>query len=86
MNSAVSNMLGLGNSYAGTGSQQISDLLGIQGANLDEREQLLNAVPQYYENAVAPLMPAYDFFQTMLQDHWNSDKQDTVVPASKRGK
>jgi hypothetical protein len=83
----------LGDSYGNAGSQRVSDMLntaqgynnlsdsygGLLNANLSEREQLLNAIPQYYQNAAAPMSAPYDFLQTMLQDHWNSDKKDTLV-------
>lgn len=78
------------NSLMGAGSQRINDWLnisqgygGLHGANLAEREQLLGAIPRYYENAAAPMMPAYDFLKTMLEDHWNSDKKDTIVKQGK---
>jgi hypothetical protein len=80
---AMSNAIRLGESYAGTGSQRTSDLLGVHGANLLERDQLLNAIPQYFTNAAAPMMPAYDFLQTMLTDRWNGSKQDTIVKQGK---
>ncbi|GHV45846.1 hypothetical protein FACS1894204_06120 [Synergistales bacterium] len=93
MNGAIN----LGNSYANTGSQRTGDLLSVangynaaaggygdmQKLNLAEREQLLSAVPQYYNNAASPMMPAYDFLQTMLTDHANSDKKDTIVKQGK---
>ena len=88
-NSATS----LGQAYGNTGSQRVGDLLNVANSygdtalgygnlinsNLAEREQLLAAVQRYYQNAAAPMMPAYDFLQTMLEDHWNSDKIDTVI-------
>lgn len=86
MNSAIN----LGNAYGSTGSSRVSDLLSVAGgyndlidANLTERGDLNSQIPQYYTNAASPMMPAYDFLQTMLQDHWNSNKQDTVVKQGK---
>jgi hypothetical protein len=97
LNSSLSNAIGLGDSYANTGSMKVSDMLNSaagygnlsqgylenMGMNLQERDQLLGAVPQYYTNAAAPMMPAYDFLQTMLNDHWNSDQKDTIVKQGK---
>jgi hypothetical protein len=80
---AMSNAIRLGESYAGTGSQRTGDLLNVHGANLAEREQLMSAIPAYFTNAASPMTPAYDFLQTMLQDHWNSNKQDTIVKQGK---
>jgi hypothetical protein len=54
-----------------------------QEANIKEREQLMAAIPQYYTNAMSPMMPSYDLMQTMQQDHWNSDKMDTIVKSGK---
>jgi hypothetical protein len=53
-------------SMANIGSQRTGDILNVLSGNQAERELLLNAVPQYYTNAAAPMMPAYDFLQTML--------------------
>jgi hypothetical protein len=47
--------------------------------NLKEREGLQNDLSKYFTNAAAPMMPAYNLMQTMQQDHWNSDKKDTIV-------
>ncbi len=78
------------NSLMGAGSQRIQDWLGIAGgygnalnSNLTEREALMNDIQKYYTNAAAPMMPAYDFLKTMQQDHWNSDKKDTIVKQGK---
>jgi hypothetical protein len=70
-------------SMANVGSQRTSDLLNVHGANLAERQALMSDLGQYYQNAAAPMAPAYDFLQTMLQDHWNSDKKDTIVKSGK---
>jgi hypothetical protein len=70
-------------SMANVGSMRTGDLLNVFNANLAERQSLMNDLGQYYTNAAAPMMPAYDFLQTMLQDHWNSDKKDTIVKSGK---
>jgi hypothetical protein len=77
------NAAGLGESLAKTGSMRTSDILNVLSSNRSDREQLLGAVPQYYQNVAAPLSQGYDFLQTMLEDHWNSDKKDTVVKQGK---
>jgi hypothetical protein len=77
------NALGLGESLAKTGSMQTSDILNVLASNRADRDQLLGAVPQYYQNVSAPLAQGYDYLQTMLQDHWNSDKKDTIVKQGK---
>lgn len=78
------------NSLMNAGSQRVGDWLKIAGgyndalgANLQERDQLLKAVPQYYQNAMAPTMASYDLLKTMQQDHWNSNKKDTIVKQGK---
>lgn len=87
----------LANSLMDAGSKRIHDYLGIaQGygnlssgylnnlnTNLAEREQLNKAITGYYTNAMAPMLPAYDLLKTMQQDHWNSDKKDTIVKQGK---
>ena len=87
----------LANSLMDAGSKRIQDYLGIaQGygnlssgylnnlnTNLAEREQLNKAITGYYTNAMAPMLPAYDLLKTMQQDHWNSDKRDTIVKQGK---
>lgn len=87
----------LANSLMDAGSKRIGDYLGIaQGygnlsggylnslnANLAEREQLHKAAQGYYTNAMAPMLPAYDLLKTMQQDHWNSNKKDTIVKQGK---
>jgi hypothetical protein len=73
------NAQGLGQSLANVGSMRTGDLLNVHNANLAERQSLMSDLGQYYQNAAAPMMPAYDFLQTMLQDHWNSNKKDTIV-------
>lgn len=87
----------LANSLMDAGSKRIHDYLGIaQGygnlssgylnnlnTNLAEREQLNKAITGYYTNAMAPMLPAYDLLKTMQQDHWNSDKRDTIVKQGK---
>lgn len=92
-NANTQNAINLGNSYAQTGAQRINDWLNIgsgygnlsqgylQGLdmNMKEREQLLNAPQQHWQNAFAPVMPAYDFMQKMQMDRWNGDKTDTIV-------
>jgi hypothetical protein len=89
-NNSANSAISLGQNYGNTGSQRVGDLLGVAGgygnllnSNLAERDQLLSAVPQYYANAAAPISSTYDMFKTMLEDHWNSDKQDTVVKSGK---
>jgi hypothetical protein len=78
----ISDWLNIGKGYndsaAGYGTLSQGYLSNLD-ANLKERDQLLAAIPQYYKNAMAPMMPSYDLMQTMQQDHWNSDKQTTVV-------
>ena len=87
----------LANSLMDAGSKRIQDYLGIaQGygnlssgylnnlnTNLAEREQLNKAIAGYYTNAMAPMLPAYDLLKTMQQDHWNSDKRDTIIKQGK---
>ena len=87
----------LANSLMDAGSKRIQDYLGIaQGygnlssgylnnlnTNLAEREQLNKAIRGYYVNAMAPMLPAYDLLKTMQQDHWNSNKKDTIVKSGK---
>jgi|GEM_PF-7006370 len=87
---AMKNAAALGSSLSNSGSSRVSELLGLAGGygdalklNLTERQQLMEQIPKYYTNAAAPVMPAYDFLQTMLQDHWNSNKQDTIVKSGK---
>ena len=76
------------------GSDRISDWRGIsQGygdlsgnylkgldTNIKERDFLSKAPEQYWKNAWAPVKNQQDFLHNMQQDHWNSNKQDTVVP------
>jgi hypothetical protein len=69
---------GYNDTAAGYGNLSTGYLSGLD-ANMKERDQLLGAIPQYYENAMAPIMPAYNLMQTMQQDRWNGDKQDTVI-------
>jgi hypothetical protein len=94
---AMKSAVGLGDSYGKTGSQRVSDLLNVAAgyngsaagygslldSNLAQREALQGDISNYYVNAAAPMMPAYDLLKTMQQDHWNSDKQDTVVSSGK---
>ena len=89
-NDTARTAIGLGDSYGKTGSMRTSDLLGVAGGygnaldlNIKERGALMDDVPKYYNNAAAPMMPAYDLLKTMQQDHWNSDKKDTVVKQGK---
>lgn len=89
-NQAAQNMIGLGDSYGKTGSMRVGDYLNTAGGygnaldlNLKERQNLVEQIPEYYINAAAPMMPAYDFLKTMQQDHWNSGKKDTIVKQGK---
>jgi hypothetical protein len=82
----VGDLLGVAQGYtnnAGSlmdaGSQRIADYGTILDSNLKERAALQDGLSNYYVNAAAPMMPAYDLLKTMQQDHWNSNKQDTVV-------
>lgn len=82
---------------ASTGGQIAQNALGVAGgyqdisqgyldnlnSNLAERDQIQKDLASYYTNAAAPMMPAYDFLQTMQTDHWNSNKQDTIVKQGK---
>lgn len=82
-NDTARTAIGLGDSYGKTGSMRTGDLLGVFDANLKERAALMDDVSKYYVNAAAPMMPAYDLLKTMQQDHWNSDKKDTIVKQGK---
>lgn len=82
-NDTMRNAIGLGDSYGKTGSMRTGDLLGMWDMNLKERDQIMKDIPGYYNNAVAPMMPAFGFLQQMQQDHWNSDKKDTIVKQGK---
>jgi hypothetical protein len=77
------NALGLAESLSRIGSGRTSDLLSVLSANQAERQGLLQAVPQFYSNAAAPLSMANSFLQQMQQDFWNTGKQDTVVKQGK---
>jgi hypothetical protein len=77
------NALGLAESLARIGSGRTSDILNVLGANQAERKGLLEAVPQFYSNAAAPLSMANNFLQQMQQDFWNTGKVDTVVKQGK---
>ena len=86
------------NSLMNAGSQRIADWLNIAGGygnlsqgylqglgmNMKEREQLLDAPQKHWQNAFAPVLPAYQFMKDMQMDRWNADKQDTIV--QQRGK
>jgi hypothetical protein len=77
------NALGLAESLSRIGSGRTSDLLNTLSANQAERQGLLEAVPQFYSNAAAPLSMANSFLQQQQQDFWNTGKQDTVVKQGK---
>lgn len=83
---AVQNQLAIAQGYgnmAGRYSDLSSGYLNNLNTNLAEREQLNKAIRGYYTNAMAPMLPAYDLLKTMQQDHWNSDKRDTIVKQGK---
>lgn len=89
-NKSLASAIGLGDSYGKTGSMRTGDLLnvangygGLADLNLKERDQLMKDISQYYTNAAAPMMPAYDLLQTMQTDHVNSNKKDTIVKSGK---
>ena len=89
-NDTARTAIGLGDSYGKTGSMRTSDLLGVAGGygnaldlNIKERGALMDDIPKYYNNAAAPMMPAYGVLGQMQQDHWNSNKKDTVVKQGK---
>jgi hypothetical protein len=77
------NALGLAESLARIGSGRTSDLLNVLSANQTERQGLLEAVPQYYANAAAPLSMANDFLRQMQEDFWNTGRKDTVIKQGK---
>lgn len=128
-NDTSKTMIGLGDSYARTGSMRVGDLLNtaagfgnysnqarmnadsLMGAgsnrikdwlniasgygnlsqgflsgldmNLKEQDQLGKAIPQYFQNAYAPVGPIFELLKAMQTDHWNSNKKDTIVKQGK---
>ena len=128
-NDTSKTMIGLGDSYARTGSMRVGDLLNtaagfgnysnqarmnadsLMGAgsnrikdwlniasgygnlsqgflggldmNLKEQDQLGKAIPQYFQNAYAPVGPIFELLKAMQSDHWNSNKKDTIVQQGK---
>ena len=83
---AMQNQLAIAQGYgnlAGQYGNVSGGYLNNLNANLAEREQLNKAIQSYYTNAMAPMLPAYDLLKTMQQDHWNSNKKDTIVKQGK---
>lgn len=69
---------GYNDSAAGYGTLS-KGYLDALDANVKERDSLVKHIPQYYVNAAAPMLPAYDFMKTMQQDRWNGDQVNTVI-------
>jgi hypothetical protein len=78
-----SNAQGMAESLAKIGSGRTSDILNVLAGNQAERAGLLEAVPQFYSNAAAPLSMANNFLRQMQEDFWNTGKIDTVVKQGK---
>jgi hypothetical protein len=86
----TSDQLNVGNALQNAGSQNISDQLALAGgwqnaamAGLMEREQIMNQIPQFWDNAMASTNYSRDWLK-QVQDDRARDTRTTVVDQGKK--
>jgi hypothetical protein len=86
----TSDLLNVGNAQQNAGNQAFNDQLNLAGgynqagmSNLMQQDQIMNQIPQYWQNALASLGLPQQFLDQMQQDRAR-DTRTTVVDQGKK--